>query len=67
MNTPTVDHYMRNENVLNKYEVRRLQDEHNVNVHASADDCEDFFDNDDSDLEGLHIVDEQEFFERFCE
>jgi len=49
-----------------KYDTRYLQDEHNVNLNAAGE-GDDYLDDDDSDLQGLHIVDEAEFFERFCE
>jgi hypothetical protein len=44
-------------------EVRELQDAHQMNLHADFDD-DSLFDADD-ELEGLTIIDEAEFFERY--
>lgn len=55
---------------LHPSDVRLLQDQHNVNVHASADECDSYLDSDDMDTEfggreDITVISGEEFIERY--
>lgn len=65
--TPEVDKFMLTDGrIAPLWMVRELQDEFNVNLHSDGTGDE-FLDGSDDALEGLEIVEEDEFFERFTE
>jgi hypothetical protein len=63
---PRVDEFMRNNALLPSWEVRLLQDQHNVNLSAAGEGDE-FLDNDPDEFEGMTMMDEVEFYETYCD
>jgi hypothetical protein len=63
---PAVDEFFRNNASLAPWEVRLLQDEHNVNLNAAGEGDE-FLDGESDELDGLTIMDDVEFFETYCD
>lgn len=61
---------MQNSSRMHPQDLYRLQQQHNVNVHASADDCEEYLDTDETDnewggREDINVIEMEEFIERY--